>query len=88
MIGIMAVGGNAFADDLNAFNRVMNLGHELARWFKGQYGSTQCRDITGCDFSTRAGARSYAESGCVLRCEAIAREVALRVRGMVEHTRV
>jgi len=88
MIGIMAVGGNAFADDLNAFNRVMNLGHELARWFKGQYGSTQCRDITGCDFSTRAGARSYAESGCVLRCEAIARELALRVRGMVEHTRV
>jgi hypothetical protein len=84
MIGIMAVGGDAFVDDLNAFNRVMNLGHELARWFKEQYGSTQCRDITGCDCSTLAGARTYAESGCVERCGGIAREVALRVRGTVQ----
>jgi C_GCAxxG_C_C family probable redox protein len=84
MIGTMAVRGDAFADDLNAFNPVMNLGHELALWFKEQYGSTQCRNITGCDFSTLAGARTYAERGCVERCRGIAREVALRVRGMVQ----
>jgi C_GCAxxG_C_C family probable redox protein len=87
MIGIMAAGGDAFADDLNAFNRVMNLGHGLARWFKGQHGSTRCRDITRCDLSTPAGACAFAESGCVARCEAIAGEVASRVRSMVEHER-
>lgn len=84
MVAIMAAGGDAFADDVNAFNRSMNLGHDLARWFKGRYGSTQCRDVTGCDFATPAGARRYAGSGGVVRCDAIAREVALRVRGMVE----
>jgi hypothetical protein len=40
MIGTMAAGGDAFANDLNKFNRVMNLGHELARWFRGAVGST------------------------------------------------
>jgi hypothetical protein len=86
MIGTMAVGGDAFADDLNAFNHVMNLGHELAQWFKGRHGSTQCRGLTGCDFSTLAGARRYVEMGCVARCEAVAGEVARRVRGLVEPT--
>ncbi len=80
MIGIMAVGGNAFAEDLNAFNRPMNLGHELARWFRAEYGSTQCRELTRCDFSTEAGVRQYVESGCVTRCEEIARAVARHVR--------
>ena len=28
MIGMMAAGGDAFADDVNEFNRVMNLGHQ------------------------------------------------------------
>jgi hypothetical protein len=43
MIRTMAAGGNALADDLNKFNRVMNLGHELAKRFTGAFGSTQCR---------------------------------------------
>ena len=55
MIGTMAAGGDAFADDVNKFNRTMNLGHQLAKWFTGAFGSTQCRDITGCDFSTTVG---------------------------------
>ena len=42
MIGMMAAGGDAFADDLNRFNRAMNLGHELAKWFTGGFCSTQC----------------------------------------------
>jgi hypothetical protein len=84
MIGTMAVRGDAFADDLNAFNRAMNLGHQLGRWFERRYGSTQCREVTGCDFSTPAGARTWARSGGVERCEAIAGEVALRVLAMVE----
>jgi hypothetical protein len=83
MIGTMAVRGDAFADDLNAFNRVMNLGHELARWFAATFGGTQCRAVTHSDFSTLAGVQQYIESDCVSRCAAIAREVARQVRGTV-----
>jgi hypothetical protein len=46
----MAVRGDAFADDVNKFNRTMNLGHQLATWFTGAIGSTRCRGIMGCDF--------------------------------------
>ena len=27
--------GDAFSDDVNKFNRAMNLGHQLAKWFTG-----------------------------------------------------
>jgi hypothetical protein len=30
----MAIGDNAAADELNAFNPVMNLGRKLAKWFE------------------------------------------------------
>jgi hypothetical protein len=87
LIATMALGGNAFADDLNAFNRAMNLGHELARWFAGTFGSTQCREITGCDFGTLAGVRQYVERGCATRCREIAGAVALQVRQLLNATR-
>ena len=87
MIGIMAAGGNAFADDLNAFNRVMNLGHRLSAWFTAEFGSTQCRAITKCDFSTASGVTRYVDGGGVARCEAIARQVASRVEGIIERAR-
>lgn len=79
MIWTMAVGGDAFADDLNAFNRTMNLGNRLSRWFAAELGSTQCRAVTGCDFATAAGANRYVEGGGVARCRAIARRVAAEV---------
>jgi hypothetical protein len=83
MIGTMAVGGDAFADKLNAFSRIMNLGHDLSQWFAAEFGSTQCRAITQCDFSTTEGARRYVEGGGTARCSAIAQSVARRVRSMV-----
>ena len=87
MIATMAVGGDAFADSLNAFNRAMNIGHELAQGFAAAHGSTQCRVVTGCDFSTLAGVQQYIERDCVTRCGEIAREVGLHVRAMVERRR-
>ena len=36
----MAVRGDAFANEMNAFNRAMNLGHELSKWFEAQFGGT------------------------------------------------
>jgi hypothetical protein len=87
MIGTMAVRGDAFADDLNAFNRSMNLGHELARWFAAAYGSTQCRAVTGCELSSLAGVEQFVARDCVGRCGQIARDVGLNVRAMVERER-
>lgn len=79
MIATMAVGGNAFADDMNAFNRVMNLGHELARWFKVEFGSTQCHALTRCDFASPEGVRDYIAGEGVSTCAAMARRVSSRV---------
>lgn len=83
MIGTMAIGGDAFADDLNAFNRVMNLGHRLSQWFRAECGSTQCRAMTQCEFSTIAGVRRYMEGDGVTRCAAIAQKVALKVQEVI-----
>jgi hypothetical protein len=86
MIGTMAVGGNAFADELNAFNPVMNLGHELAAWFKGKFGTTQCRALTGCDFASPADVRDYIATDGTARCTELARRVAARVADLVERS--
>jgi hypothetical protein len=75
-VATMAVRGNAFADDRNAFNRAMNRGHDLAHWFAGRFGSTRCRELTGCDIDTLAGVRAYIERNTVSRCAEMAREVA------------
>jgi C_GCAxxG_C_C family probable redox protein len=87
MIATMAVGGDAFADDMNKFNKIMNLGHRLSQWFTDEFGSTQCRAITQCDFSSTAGVSRYIESGGVTRCKALADKVAVKVQEMLEETK-
>lgn len=79
MIATMALRGDAMADDLNKFNRTVNRGQDLARWFEARFGSTQCRDLTGCDFATAAGVRTYVEHDGTSDCAHIARLVAERV---------
>ena len=84
MIGTMAIRGDAFADDLNAFNKIMNLGNRLSQQFTAEFGSTQCGAITQCDFSTIEGVQRYIDDGGTERCSAIAQSVAHRVLGMVQ----
>jgi hypothetical protein len=84
MIGLMAVRGNAFADNVNAFNRTMNRGNRLAEWFRAEFGSTQCRDITQCDFGTTEGVERYTAEGCASRCSTIARRVAGEVSSTIQ----
>jgi C_GCAxxG_C_C family probable redox protein len=83
----MAAGGRAFDEDLAAVNGAMNAGHELATWFAAEFGSTRCRDITTCDFSSEAGVLRYIESDGVRRCRELACAVAARARGMIERAR-
>jgi hypothetical protein len=80
MIALMAIGGDAFADGVNEFNKVMNAGNRMADWFAGKFGSTQCNAITNCDFSERAGVQRYVDSGGVVRCRSIAQDVVEKVR--------
>ena len=86
MIGMMAAGGDAFANDVNKFNRTMNLGHQLAKWLTGAFGSTQCRSITECDFSTTVGVNQYIDTDGVARCQVIAHQVAAKVERMIDST--
>ena len=88
MLATMAAGGDATADHLNAFNPVMNLGHELAKWFRVEFGSTQCRALTGCDFASTAGVREYVANDGTGRCARIAERVAARVAELIERPSV
>jgi hypothetical protein len=83
LLAIMTVGGNAFDDKLNKFNRSMNRGFKLSRWFAKEFGSTQCQEITHCGFSDQTGVSSYIEGDGVSRCKQIAERVAARVQPML-----
>ena len=76
MLTIMVAGGDAFADHLNKFNRVMNIGHKMAKWFRGEFGSTLCHEITHCEFSSKEDVQKYIGNGSVNTCKAIAEKVA------------
>jgi hypothetical protein len=84
MIATMIIGGNAFDDDINKFNRIMNLGKRMAKWFSNEFGSTQCHAITQCDFSSAADVTKYIESDCVTRCRTIAEKVAEKVQNILQ----
>jgi C_GCAxxG_C_C family probable redox protein len=83
LIAIMTVGGNAFDEKINKFNRSMNRGFKLSRWFAKEFGSTQCQAITNCDFSDLTGVNHYIEGDCGTRCKQIAEEVAVKVQTMI-----
>ncbi len=83
LLAIMTVDGNAFEDRLNKFNHSMNLGYKLSRWFAKEFGSTQCSQITQCDFSCAQGVDRFMESGRVAQCREIAQGVAEKVQQML-----
>jgi hypothetical protein len=84
MLTIMILGGNAFAENLNKFNRLMNLGHRMSEWFTQEFGSTQCREITKCDFSSPESVHSYIEKGTVNNCRLIAEKVAMHAGKIIQ----
>jgi hypothetical protein len=83
LLAIMTVGGEAFDDRLNKFNPSMNRGNRLAKWFAGEFGSTQCQKITGCDFSDPQGVSDYIEGDRITKCRAMAGKVAEQVELML-----
>jgi C_GCAxxG_C_C family probable redox protein len=79
LLAIMTVGGDAFDESINKFNRSMNRGYRLSKWFANEFGSTQCQAITGCDFSDSSGGSRYVDDGLITGCRTIARQVAEQV---------
>jgi hypothetical protein len=84
MLAIMIVGGNAFADHLNKFNRLMNIGHGMSKWFRKEFGSTLCREITQCDFCSLENVHRYIEKGSVTTCKIIAEKVARQAERIIQ----
>ena len=84
LLAIMTAGGNAFDERLNKFNRSMNRGYRLSKWFVRNFGSTQCQAITQCDFSTPEGVRKFIDGDCVSNCKTIAKWVAEKVQSEVQ----
>ena len=80
MLMVYTAGGNWSDDRLNKFNRSMNKGYRLSEWFVKEFGSTQCRAITQCDFSSQAGVCKYVDGDCVAKCRTIADKVAEKVQ--------
>jgi hypothetical protein len=83
LLAIMTAGGNAFDEKLNKFNRSMNRGYRLSRWFAKAFGSTQCREITQCDFSDPTSVCNYIEGEQITKCKVIAGKVAEKVQKML-----
>ena len=80
MLGRMTFGKNAFDENINKFNRPMNAGYRMSKWFRREFGSTQCQVITGCEFSTMTGVSKYIQSDCITQCRQIAKKVSERVQ--------
>ncbi len=80
MLMRMTFGGDAFDEKINKFNRPMNTGYRMSKWFRQEFGSTQCQAITGCDFSTETGVDKYIGSRCITKCRVIAAKVAEEVQ--------
>jgi hypothetical protein len=83
LLAIMTAGGNAFDERINKFNRSMNRGYRLSKWFVKEFGSTQCQAITQCDFSDSSGVSNYIEGDTIIRCRKIAEKVAERVQQLL-----
>jgi hypothetical protein len=76
MLTTMIAGGDALADNMNKTNRLTNIGKRMAGWFTGEYGSTLCRDITRCDFSSLSDVYRFIEKDSLKNCKLIAEKVA------------
>ncbi len=87
MLFLMLTGGRAFDDGVNKFNWAMNRGGELAAWFAAQFGSTQCRAITGADFSSTAEVEGYLQGNGIAKCRLIAQKVSDQVQLMLEESK-
>jgi C_GCAxxG_C_C family probable redox protein len=79
---IMMTGGDMLQDDLNKFNRAVNVSHRLVLWFEREFGSIRCGDLVHTDFSRTREVAGFVRRR-LGRCREMARRVARQVRFML-----
>jgi len=84
MLATMIVGGNALTDHMNKFNRLTNIGNRMSKWFKKEFGSTLCREITRCNFSTLGDVHRYIDKDSVTTCKNLAEKVANQAQRIID----
>jgi hypothetical protein len=84
MLATMIAGGNALADHMNKFNRLLNIGHRMSKWFTKEFGSTLCSEITQCDFSSLGDVHRYIEKDSVTTCKSISEKVAKQAKMIIK----
>jgi C_GCAxxG_C_C family probable redox protein len=84
MLATMIAGGNALADHMNKFNRLLNIGYRMSKWFTKEFGSTLCHEITQCDFSCLGDVHRYIDKDSVNTCKNLAEKVANQVRRIID----
>jgi C_GCAxxG_C_C family probable redox protein len=84
MLATMIAGGNALADHMNKFNRLLNIGHRMSKWFTKEFGSTLCREVTQCDFSSLSDVHRYIGNGSLMTCKNISEKVAAQAERIIK----
>lgn len=73
----------AMDEEMNNFNRSINLCDELGYWFRNKFGSTNCSELCGLNFSDINDVKSYLSGPCMEYCRGLAKEVAEKVSRMI-----
>ncbi len=73
----------AMDEEINNFNRSINISDELGSWFRNKFGSTSCHELCGLNFSYTNDVKSYISGPCIDHCANIAEEVAEKVSRMI-----
>jgi len=73
----------AMDEEMNNFNRSINLCDELGSWFRNTYGSTTCHQLCGLNFSDINDVKSFISGPCMGYCRNVASEVARKVSDMI-----
>ena len=66
-MGIGLVAGRTSAAE--PVDPAFRLARELLSAFEKEFGSINCRQLTGCDLTTEAGRRAFEEGGVFGRCQ-------------------
>jgi len=76
--------GDIKREDLNKFNRAINISQELVMWFKEEFGNTQCHDLTKTDFNTGEGVDRYISEQKLDDCRVVVKKTAERVHEIIK----
>ncbi len=67
IMGIGLVAGRTSPDE--PIDAAYRLSREVLSAFEKEFGSINCRELTGCDLTTEAGRRAFEEGGVFARCQ-------------------